>query len=89
MQEISTMLLQHYIIYHLSYDSTEKPVSYSHSFLESAVPLSWPKNIREKIELNVTLCFLGSLVKPWVIQSFLTFDSIDRTLKCDHSLESC
>ena len=28
-------------------------------------------------------------VKPWVIQSFLTFDSVDRTLKCDHSLESC
>ena len=28
-------------------------------------------------------------VKPWVIQSFLTFDSMDRTLKCDHSLESC
>ena len=23
-------------------------------------------------------------VKPWVIQSFLTFDSMDRTLKCDH-----
>ena len=22
-------------------------------------------------------------VKPWVIQSFLTFDSMDRTLKCD------
>ena len=28
-------------------------------------------------------------VKPWVIQSFLTFDSMDRTLKCDHLLESC
>ena len=28
-------------------------------------------------------------VKPWVIQSFLTFDYMDRTLKCDHSLESC
>ena len=28
-------------------------------------------------------------VKPWVIQSFLTFDSMDKTLKCDHSLESC
>ena len=23
-------------------------------------------------------------VKPWVIQSFLTFDSMDRLLKCDH-----
>ena len=28
-------------------------------------------------------------VKPWVIQSLLTFDPMDRTLKCDHSLESC
>ena len=28
-------------------------------------------------------------LKPWVIKSFLTFDSMDRTLKCDHSLESC
>ena len=32
---------------------------------------------------------LTSRVKPWVIQSFLTFDCMDRTLKCDHSLESC
>ena len=28
-------------------------------------------------------------VKHWVMQSFVTFDSKDRTLKCDHSLESC
>ena len=28
-------------------------------------------------------------VKPWVIQSFLTFESMNRTLKWDHSLESC
>ena len=28
-------------------------------------------------------------VKPWVIQGFLTFDSKDRPLKCDYSLESC
>ena len=27
-------------------------------------------------------------VKPWVIQSFLTFDSMDRTLKCDHLLKA-
>ena len=27
-------------------------------------------------------------VKPWVIQSSLTFDSMDRILKCDHSLEA-
>ena len=32
---------------------------------------------------------LTSRVKPWAIQSFLTFDSMNRTLKCDHSLESC
>ena len=33
---------------------------------------------------------LTTRVKPWVIQSFFfTFDSMDRTLKCDHSLESC
>ena len=28
-------------------------------------------------------------VKPPVVQSFLTFDSMDRTLKCDHSKERC
>ena len=28
-------------------------------------------------------------VKPWVIKSLLTFDTVDKTLKCDHSLESC
>ena len=28
-------------------------------------------------------------VKTWVIQSFLTFSSMYRPLKCDHSLESC
>ena len=28
-------------------------------------------------------------LKPWVIQSFLTFDSMYRTLQCNHSLESC
>ena len=25
---------------------------------------------------------LPSIVKPWMIQSFLTFDSMNRTLKC-------
>ena len=28
-------------------------------------------------------------VKPWVIQSCVTFDFMDRALKCDHSFESC
>ena len=31
---------------------------------------------------------LTPTVKPWVIQSFLTFDFVDRTVKCDYSLES-
>ena len=31
---------------------------------------------------------LTTRLKPWVIQSFPNFDSMDRTLKCDHSLES-
>ena len=32
---------------------------------------------------------LKSRVKPWGIQNFLHFDSMDRTLKCDNSYESC
>ena len=44
-----------------------------------------PKTVRGHHLFNP----LTSRVKPWVIQSFLTFDSMDRTLKCDHSLESC
>ena len=28
-------------------------------------------------------------VKPWLIQSFLTFDFMDRNIKFDNSLESC
>ena len=32
---------------------------------------------------------LTQTVKPGVIQGFLTFDSMYRTFKCDHSLESC
>ena len=31
--------------------------------------------------VNISLTQLTSRVKPWVIQSFLTFDSVDRTLK--------
>ena len=36
------------------------------------------------------LCFnpLTLRVNPWVIESLLTFDSMKRPLKCDHSLES-
>ena len=32
---------------------------------------------------------LTPTAKPWVTQSFLSFDSMDRTSKCDRSLESC
>ena len=32
---------------------------------------------------------LTSKVKPWVIKSFVTFDSMDRILQCDNSLENC
>ena len=50
------------------------------------------KHAEFKSNAFVTSQFFNPLtprVKPWVIQSFLTFDSMDRTLKCDHSLESC
>ena len=42
-------------------------------------------------EDNLPLPHLNPLtprVKPLVIKNFLTFDSMNRTLKCDHSLES-
>ena len=32
---------------------------------------------------------LAPRVKPWVIQRLLTFDSMDRNLRCDHSVVSC
>ena len=44
---------------------------------------------RIKSESRATLTLFTPRVKPWVIQSCLTFDSMGRTLKCDHSLESC
>ena len=34
-----------------------------------------------------TVNLLTARVKPWVLQSFVTFDSMNE--KCDHSLESC
>ena len=45
----------------------------------------------EKIFQLLIVNHLTLRVKPWKIQlqSFLTFDSTDRTLKCDHSLQSC
>ena len=53
--------------------------------------------VKLKISVQNKHCFymrivyrsLTPRVKPWLIQSVLTFDSMNRTLKCDHSLESC
>ena len=47
----------------------------------------WQKNISSITKFNVlgqrrVLNPLTPRVKPWVIQRFLTFDSMDRTLKC-------
>ena len=39
-------------------------------------------------DLNSLLNPLTSRVKPWVIQGLITFDFVDRTLKCDHSLKA-
>ena len=42
--------------------------------------------------INITAtCYFNPLtlrVKPWMIQSFITFDSMDKNLKCHHSLKS-
>ena len=32
---------------------------------------------------------LTPTVKPWMIKSLITFDSMDRTVQCDYSLDSC
>ena len=45
------------------------------------------KTVEQYFTVMVFVNPLTPRVKPWVIQSFLTFDSMDR--KCDHSLESC
>ena len=45
------------------------------------------KAVEQYFTLVVFVNLLTPRVKPWVIQSFLTFDSMYRTLKCDHSLE--
>ena len=37
----------------------------------------------------IRLHHFTSGVKPWMMQSFLTFGSMDGIPKCDHSLESC
>ena len=47
----------------------------------------WLKNKTK--ESHKLFNHLTPRVKLYMIQSFHTFDSMDRTLKCDHSLESC
>ena len=54
---------------------------------KSGVLMYGPSHI-PKGSLQLSFNPLTPRVKPWVIQSCLTFDSMDRTLKCDHSLES-
>ena len=49
--------------------------------------INW-KAVEQYFTLVLFVNPLTPRVKPWVIQSFLTFDSMDRTLKCDHSMES-
>ena len=46
----------------------------------------WSPKIPVRFVMNYPLT---PRVKTRVIQSFLTSDSMNRTLKCDHSLESC
>ena len=45
------------------------------------------KAVEQYFTMELLVNPLPPRVKPWVIQSFQTFDSMDRTLKCDHSLE--
>ena len=58
--------------------------------LMNLLKFSFKLNLAEIRQLNMRLFnTLSPKVKLWVMQSFLTFDSMDRTLKCDHSLDSC
>ena len=51
--------------------------------------LSISSFLGKTVEKGNHIYLLTPRVQPWVTQSFLTIDSMDRTLKCDHSLESC
>ena len=53
-----------------------------------SVTIHW-KAVEQYFTVVLFVNPLTPRVKPWVIQSFLTFDSKDRTLKCAHSFESC
>ena len=69
--------------------------SFGHTgFLISYVLPSLSACIKNQHQIHLLSCKeimnpLTNRVKPWVIQSFLTFDSMARTLKCDHSLKNC
>ena len=51
--------------------------------LQKALLVKMKHHIKQEIVTPFT-----RKVKPQVIQSLLTFDSMYRTLKCDHSFES-
>ena len=57
--------------------------------LDSGHPLNHFQEFAAKCQV---LCFLfnpfNPRVKPWVMQSFLIFDSMDRTVKCENLLET-
>ena len=56
--------------------------------------LKYASNLKKKgndesLNYNAAFNDLTPRVKPLVIQTFISFDSMDRTLKCDHSLKRC
>ena len=65
--------------------------------LVSAHKLGFPEKQSKNLFCNLhieqymqfCLNLLTPRVKKWVVQNFLTFESMDRTLKCDRSMESC
>ena len=56
--------------------------------LKVNVTIHW-KAVEQYFTVVLFVNLLTPRVKPWMIQSFLTFDSMDRIPKCDHLLESC
>ena len=62
--------------------------SLSDTKFSQSVTIHW-KAVEQYFTVVLFVNPLTPRVKPCVIQTFLSFDSMDRTLKCDHSLESC
>ena len=62
--------------------------SFSEASENLTVTIHW-KAVEQCFTVVLFVNPLTSRVKTWVIQSFLTFDSMDRSVNCDHSLESC